>query len=199
MKKGNIPVTSSGVNNPFESAASQKRPLILDGATGSYLHNTGFRPDPLLWFSHLNKINPAAVVKVHQAYIKAGADIITTNTFRTNSSFVNKQSRFTQKELVKAAVANAFDASKSGERILIAGSNPPAEDCYQEERKISRAELILNHHGHIQMLAENGCNFILNETQSHFDEIKIICEFCAANKIPFTEHFIYRRIQAAVG
>jgi homocysteine S-methyltransferase len=32
---------------------------------------------------------------------------------------------------------------------------------------------------------ESGCHFILNETQNHFDEIKIICNYCSKNKIPY--------------
>jgi homocysteine S-methyltransferase len=69
--------------------------------------------------------------------------------------------------------------------IIIAGSNAPAEDCYQRTRKATNRELELNHCNHIEALYDNGCHFILNETQSHFDEIKIICEFCSKNQIPF--------------
>ena len=32
---------------------------------------------------------------------------------------------------------------------------------------------------------KNGCDFVLNETQSHFDEIKIICDFCYSKNVPF--------------
>jgi len=65
-----------------------------------------------------------------------------------------------------------------GKKILIAGCNPPAEDCYQSDRKISFLELKKNHKSHINSLKKNGVDFILNETQSHFDEIKIICDEC---------------------
>ena len=32
---------------------------------------------------------------------------------------------------------------------------------------------------------DNFVDFILNETHSHFDEIKVICSHCSANKIPY--------------
>jgi S-methylmethionine-dependent homocysteine/selenocysteine methylase len=32
---------------------------------------------------------------------------------------------------------------------------------------------------------KNGCDFVLNETQSHFDEIQIICDYCYSNNVPF--------------
>lgn len=185
MKEGKNLLLSGTDKNPFKEAVAQQRTLLLDGAMGSYLHKLGHKRDPILWFSHLNIENPEAVRKVHQSYIEAGADIITTNTFRTNPASVFNQSRFTQEDLVKAAAANALSATRIRDGILIAGCNPPAEESYQRERKISHSDLIRNHHNHIQLLAENGCNFILNETQGHFDEIKIICEFCSVNSIPF--------------
>jgi len=50
---------------------------------------------------------------------------------------------------------------------------------------LSPTKLEYNHKKHIELLWENGCDFILNETNSHFDEIKIITKFCNENNIPF--------------
>ena len=69
--------------------------------------------------------------------------------------------------------------------VFIAGSNAPAEDCYQKNRTLSIKKLEYNHHQHIDLLMDNGVDFILNETHSHFDEIKIICEYCSKNDLPF--------------
>jgi homocysteine S-methyltransferase len=193
MKKGlQLFSSDSGGNiiNPFSLAVRLKRPLILDGAMGSFLHKKGFKPDDNLWFSYLNIVNPGAVKEVHSEYINAGADIITTNTFRTNPSAVAGQSRYNSSELVEAALRIAHEAV-SGSSVLIAGSNPPAEDSYQKQRKLSYKELQLNHSRHIELLVENGCNFILNETQSHFDEIEIICRFCSDNNIPYVMSFYF--------
>ena len=75
--------------------------------------------------------------------------------------------------------------SVSDGKVYIAGSNAPAEDCYQATRTLSHKELQMNHCKHIDLLMDNGVNFILNETQSHFDEIKIICDHCDKNGIPY--------------
>jgi S-methylmethionine-dependent homocysteine/selenocysteine methylase len=37
----------------------------------------------------------------------------------------------------------------------------------------------------------SGCDFVLNETQSHFDEIKIISEYCKKSRIPFLMSFFF--------
>jgi homocysteine S-methyltransferase len=170
--------------NFFALAKRIGRPLIMDGAMGSLLQQRGYKPDNAMWMSFLNLKNPELIYKIHKEYISAGADIITTNTFRTNPAAVKNFSKINLKKLVKESVGVALNAAK-GLPVFIAGSNAPAEDCYQVERTISLKEIRENHRRHIDLLIENGCHFILNETQSHFDEIKIICSHCAKNKIPY--------------
>ncbi len=171
--------------NPFALARRINRPLILDGAMGSMLQQMGCKPDGSMWMSMINLTHPDYVLKIHKQYITAGADIIITNTFRTNPAAIeNYKKKIGIDNLVKCSVEIAIEAA-SNLPVFIAGSNAPAEDCYQVERKISKKTLELNHKKHIELLMENGCHFILNETQSHFDEIKMISNFCSKNDIPY--------------
>jgi len=161
------------------------RPLILDGAIGSLLIAEGIEEDRFLWSSLANLTAPAIVKKVHSDYAKAGADIITTNTFRTNPSAVKLSGYdINITDFVSDSVKLATGL-KNEFNILVAGSNAPAEDCYQKERTISGNELEYNHKKHIELLWESGVDFILNETQSHLDEIELIAEFCSTNGLPF--------------
>ncbi|MEJ5350074.1 MAG: homocysteine S-methyltransferase family protein [Melioribacteraceae bacterium] len=162
-----------------------KRPLILDGAMGSLLIEKGIKNHPVLWTSLSNIENPEIVKSIHLEYINNGANIITTNTFRTNPSSVKKSNEnINLYDFVKSAVRLAKDA-RDYKKIIIAGSNAPAEDCYQIERTISISELESNHKKHIEILWNNSVDIIWNETQSHMDEIEIICKYCSENKIPF--------------
>ena len=170
--------------NLFTFARKVNRPLLLDGAMGSLLQQKGIKSEGELWTSLANLQNPELVFEIHLSYIKAGVDIITTNTFRTNPIAVNSQHKIKFEHFVKASVQIAKDAAK-GYNVLITGSNAPAEDCYQIERKVSNKELEFNHKNHIDELMQNGCDFVLNETQSHFDEIKIICDYCYSKNVPF--------------
>ncbi|KAF0153434.1 MAG: Homocysteine S-methyltransferase family protein [Ignavibacteria bacterium] len=170
----------------IQNRIKNKKPLLLNGAIGTYLSELGFEPDKHLWFSHLNILNPEAIVELHNEYIEAGADIITTNTFRTNPAAKKKSNlAITNAELVKKSVKLALQA-KGDSEIIIAGSNAPAEDCYQRERTISAFALEYNHKKHIELLYESGCDIILNETQSHLDELDVICKFCTNNSIPYS-------------
>lgn len=178
-------------NNKLNSLIQElKRPLILDGAMGSLIQQKGFKADKYLWMSIHNFINPNIIIEIHKNYIEAGSDIISTNTFRTNPNAL-KHTSYSDKEAVKTAIDIAIKAvnesilQNSTRRILIAGVNAPAEDCYQKEVTLSKNEIEENHKKHISALYEFGSDFILNETQSHFDEIYFICKFCNDNKIPF--------------
>lgn len=170
--------------NLFTFASKVNRPLLLDGAMGSLLQQKGIKFEGKLWTSLANLKDSNIVYNIHKSYIKAGADIITTNTFRTNPAAVNSQQKIKFEKFVKVSVQIAQEAAK-GQNVLIAGSNAPAEDCYQVGRMISKKELEYNHKKHIDELMKNGCDFVLNETQSHFDEIKIICDYCNKKNIPF--------------
>ncbi|HVO73572.1 MAG TPA: homocysteine S-methyltransferase family protein [Ignavibacteriaceae bacterium] len=177
--------------NIFSLCKRIGRPLILDGAMGSLLQKKGFKPDGPMWMSLLNLKNPEAIYKIHREYISAGADIITTNTFRTNPAAVKHYLKVNVKSLVKKSLDIALEAAKNLP-VFVAGSNAPAEDCYQAVRTISKKELRKNHEVHIDLLIESGCHFIINETQSHFDEIKIICNYCYKNEIPYVISLFFK-------
>jgi len=164
---------------------SSVRPLILDGAMGSLIQQKGFDTVKDLWTSYLNFRKPETIVQIHEDYINAGCDIITTNTFRTNPiSIANSNSQLNIKQAVKRSVELSKEVAVM-RNVLLAGSNAPAEDCYCAERTISNSDLVYNHEKHIELLYSSGVDFILNETQSHLDEIKIISEYCTKNNIPY--------------
>jgi homocysteine S-methyltransferase len=58
------------------------KPLLMDGAMGTMLHNLGVGFDEC--FDELNLTRPAVVAEVHRAYLDAGAESLLTNTFGAN-------------------------------------------------------------------------------------------------------------------
>jgi homocysteine S-methyltransferase len=170
--------------NLFSKSANENRPLILDGAMGSLFQKKGYIPDSNIWMTRLNCIASDTVIIFHKSYIDAGADIISTNTFRTNPSALSTVGIKDSAPYVREAVNLAKEAIKEFP-VYLAGSNAPAEDCYQEDRTLTYNQLESNHKIHIDLLIENDVEFILNETQSHFDEIKIVCRHCYSNRIPY--------------
>ncbi len=67
----------------FLEALHLGRVLLMDGAMGTELQHAGLRPDECgeLW----NLTHPERVRAIHDRYIAAGADVLLTNTFQSNS------------------------------------------------------------------------------------------------------------------
>ena len=62
--------------------AIDQRVLVCDGAMGTMLYGKGIFLNRC--FDELNLTQPDLVAEVHQAYVRAGADVIETNTFGAN-------------------------------------------------------------------------------------------------------------------
>jgi homocysteine S-methyltransferase len=69
------------VRTPFLEALD-RRVLVCDGAMGTMLYAKGIFLNRS--FDELNLTQPDLVAEVHQAYIRAGADVIESNTFGAN-------------------------------------------------------------------------------------------------------------------
>src|SRR5215211_937560 len=57
--------------------------VILDGAMGTELQRRGVPMDDVAWDAAALATHPDVVREVHEDYIEAAADVITTNTFAT--------------------------------------------------------------------------------------------------------------------
>ena len=99
--------------------AIQERILFCDGGMGSLLQARGLKPGELpgTW----NITHPEALVEIHRAYLEAGADIVTTNTFGVDGLKYHEGSGFLAEDVIRAAVRNGQEAIRqSGKKAYIA-------------------------------------------------------------------------------
>lgn len=61
----------------------KKQVIVLDGAIGTEIARLGGAMDSAAWCGVANKTHPQVVRRVHEEYIRAGADVVTANTFAT--------------------------------------------------------------------------------------------------------------------
>ncbi len=163
-------------------------PLLLDGPIGTELARRGVRLDPHLWSSRALIEHPDLVREIHRDYIAAGADIVTTNSFRTNPRAVNRSEYAGRAEhLTRRSVELAREAAlEFPEReILIAGSIAPVDDCYAPDLTPRRAELYSEHLQHIDNLLRAGADLLLLETMNTVAEASAASEAAATREIPF--------------
>jgi len=109
----------------FLSLIDANKPVLADGAMGTYLHETGISFDAC--FDGLNLTQPALIANVHREYIEAGAQIILSNTFGANAVKLSKHGLKDQlSEINKAGVELAHKVvDASFKKVLIAGDVGP--------------------------------------------------------------------------
>jgi S-methylmethionine-dependent homocysteine/selenocysteine methylase len=144
---------------------------LLDGAMGTELQKRGARVELPLWSAHALMENPELVYEIHKDYLIAGADVITTNTFRTHRRSLDKGGLgHYAKILTESAVKLAINARKDmNVSVRIAGSISPLEDCYRPD--LSPGESKDEFREIADVLAESGCDFLLIETMNNITEL----------------------------
>ena len=165
-----------------------KMPLLLDGAMGTELQNRGIDIPLPIWSANANLEYSDMIIEIHKDYIKAGVDIITTNTFRTTSwtyrklGLSNNQAKNKSRMSLYKAVECAQIAVSN--RIKIAGAITTIEDCYipRDFPGISVAEDIYGQT--LEWLYDAGVDIILFETMGNINEISCALKMSNQYNIP---------------
>jgi S-methylmethionine-dependent homocysteine/selenocysteine methylase len=163
---------------PLTSLLSLHPVLLLDGAMGTELQRHGIDVGLPLWSARALIAEPDSVLWIHRAYINAGADIITANTFRTTQrTFLRAGLPDRSALLTRQAVELALQARTTGaaHHVLVAGSLAPLEDCYRPDIVPDDATLSVEHGEHARRLAAAGVDVILLETMGTIREAEAAC------------------------
>lgn len=150
--------------------------LLLDGGTGSEVLRRNIHAEVDLWAVGPLLNAPELLRGIHETYIAAGADILTTATFRTTPRALAKVGMEARAaELTRRAVEIARDAcsrSRHDRPVLVAGSLAPLGDCYDPHAVPPDDELVEGHSLQAQTLAQAGVDLILVETMNTVREAR---------------------------
>jgi len=151
--------------------------IVLDGATGTELGRRGVDTRSALFSaaSLSTEAGIAALRAVHADYVRAGAQVITANTFRTNP----RKAGDGWAGLTSLAVRIARESG-----AVVAGSIAPAADCYRPDLRPARDDARREHGELARALAEAGCAILLVETVAAADEGLAAVEAAAATGLP---------------
>jgi homocysteine S-methyltransferase len=154
---------------------------------GTELQRRGVQTRLPLWSSWALLEAPETVGAIHREYAEAGADIITTNTFRTHRrSLAEEGIGERAKELTRLAVELAERAREHARAdVCLAGSMAPLEDCYHPERVPARDRLETEHAEMAENLAEAGVDLLLVETMGTLEEIGAAARAARGTGLPF--------------
>src|SRR5204862_5917701 len=115
----------------------QDRVLVCDGAMGTMLYSKGIFISRC--FDELNVSNPDLVREVHLDYIKAGVDIIETNTFGGNRTKLMTHGLADQAYEINLQGARIARVA-AGDKVFVAGAIGPLGVRIEPWGKIAIAE-----------------------------------------------------------
>jgi len=160
---------------PVESKAAEvrdafrSRVLVADGAMGTMLYAKGIFINRC--FDELNLSSGALVREIHQEYVKAGAEILETNTFGANrirlGAFGQAHNLI---EINRAGVRLAREAA--GDRAYVAGAIGPLGVRIEPLGPTSFAEAREAFLEQARALVEAGVDLLVLETFWNLDEVR---------------------------
>jgi S-methylmethionine-dependent homocysteine/selenocysteine methylase len=176
--------------------------VILDGAIGTEI----LRRD-MTWSDHQVLERPEAIRRLHEDYVRAGADVITTNSFQlAKRSFLNHfrdaahmrqigspglldraaEMLAASVELAKAARAG----SAAGRPVAVAGAVTTLEWCFRPDLAPSPDAMRAEYREIMEVLAAAGADLILLETVNSVTEARLGLEAARQAGLPCWVGFV---------
>jgi methionine synthase I (cobalamin-dependent)/5,10-methylenetetrahydrofolate reductase len=161
-----------------------RRVIVADGAMGTMLYSRGVFINRC--FDELNLSAPDMVKQIHQEYMKAGAEILETNTFGATRP---RLAAFGVAEKLRAinhaGVKIAREAAKEG--TFVAGAVGPLGVRIEPLGPTSFAEARASFREQIDALLEAGVDLLIFETFGNLDELRegiLAARDAAGHEIP---------------
>src|SRR5947209_794554 len=163
----------------FRELIESDRAYIFDGAMGTMLYSKGIYINRS--YDELNLVAPDLVRDVHTEYVRAGADIIETNTY---SATANKLQPYGLEGSLREINIRAAQIAReaAGERVFVAGAvgplglriEPYGPTSFDEAKEMFTAQ--------VSALLEGGVDLFVLETFSDISElqqaIRAVRELC---------------------
>eukprot|EP00928_Gymnodinium_smaydae_P024261 TRINITY_DN19681_c0_g6_i1.p1 TRINITY_DN19681_c0_g6~~TRINITY_DN19681_c0_g6_i1.p1 ORF type:complete len:353 (+),score=41.97 TRINITY_DN19681_c0_g6_i1:93-1151(+) len=173
------------------------KPIILDGGMGHQLKSMGVEiSGPVgsmcrfLGVAMANLMKPELVVQAHLAFIDAGAEVVTTNSYSCVPRCLdhapdNDENVVDLVGLIKRAseLAREACAMRPARKAKVAGCLPPLADSYRPD-KVGPYDENLRHYRQIVAAVSPQSDLLLCETMSTVAEAKAACAAALESGLP---------------
>jgi S-methylmethionine-dependent homocysteine/selenocysteine methylase len=171
--------------------------VILDGATGTELERRGVPMDSQAWSATANLTHPDVVRTVHEDYIRAGADLVITNTFATarchlEAAGLGERVVEVNRRAVELA-REARDRAAAGRDVWIAASMSTMAPGAEPARRPSVLRLSEMLREQADILARAGADLLVLEMMRDVDYAAGAVDAARATGLPVWVGFSCRR------
>jgi len=179
---------------PLKQRLDAGETLILDGATGTELQRRGAKMDATAWSAPVVLDDPQLLTEIHADYIRAGADIVTANTFSASRMLLAPGGYGDRvEEIIRRSVEVAQQArtlAAAGRPVAVAGSIshmvPVVQGANRTDptRLPSDAEIGESVDELAQTLKKSGADLIILEMMNRPNRIKLALKAALATGLP---------------
>ena len=157
-------------------AALHHRPLIADGALGSYLFAlTGRVSEQNHLYEAFNLARPELVRQLHLEYLQAGAQCLTSNSFAANATYPSAapiaEINATAVRLAREAIDQYRQQDQCSDPLFVLGSLGPPLPAAQSPRTASDLYC-----AQIEALVDSGVDALLLETFTCLEQVVALLE-----------------------
>ncbi len=146
-----------------------RRPLLMDGATGTELYNRGIFINRC--FEAANLTDPSLVLGLHKDYIAAGAGAVLTNSWGANEIKLAGHSLEEKTSEINVAAAE-LARQAAGDDVFVGGSVGPLGRRIEPWGTVSGEQAYRVFHAQIESLMHGGVDFVFLETFSDPAELE---------------------------
>jgi len=146
---------------------AQKRVILADGAMGTEIYARGFFVNRC--YDELNLTNPEVVREIHEQYVQAGAEILTSNTFGANRIHLQSFGLGEKtKEINQRGVSLLREAA--GDSVYAAGSIGPISSALASNETPASIQECFREQA--ARLIESGVHLLLLETFISLEQLE---------------------------
>ncbi len=166
------------------------QPIILDGGTGTDIQRRGAPMSGDTWCADVNATHGEIVRAVHDDYIRAGAEVITANTFATSPLSFNAYGRDDEVVALDRFAVSYAKAAVQGHKVAVAGSFSTMRpviagtDRTDISKNWTRDEAMALFRRKAQNLKACGVDFIMMEMMRDTDYSVWSCEAAKETGLP---------------
>ncbi len=168
--------------------------IILDGGTGTDIQRRGAPMSGDTWCADVNLTHPDIVRQVHEDYVKAGADIVTANTFATSVFLFSHIERLADMARIDRIAVKLAQEAVKGTDVAVAGSistmRPMSSGSDRNDLAVTwpESEVRTLYRGKTQTLIDAGADFIMMELLRDTDyavwAAETVTELAAKSGVP---------------
>ena len=191
----------NGRYEKLRARLDRKEIIILDGGIGSEMLRRG-----VTWEGHKVESHPDAIRSIHADYIRAGADVISTNTFQlARRSYLNHFADLDHMRhigapdiehraapLIREGVTRALEAREQQGRpeVCVAGAMTTLDWCFRPDMAPSLEDMRAEYGETVQAFKDGGADFMLFETFNSSKEARMALEAARDLGIPAWVGFV---------